>query len=317
MSEIVHCPDCDEKVTLKPGKAKVTCPACGGRFAVEGPDARGDRRSDDRDDPPPKKKPKRKYREEWDDDDDEDDKPPPKPKGSLAWLWILLGVLGVLVAGCGGLVWWVVTLVGQAKQNFQQRMDEDQKRFEQQFNAQPGNPQGRPKPPAQPDSSVYDKKKPFDVDPQLAAKPSPVFLDDLQPFDVKQGQWPLGRHGALGFDDRWVCVNGTYYDHGIGQIPPNNGAARVSFAVGGLARRLKGQVALNDYWHDGDSWEPVTFAVYKDGKEVWRSQPTKKKKTPQEFDLNVTGARVIMLETNAPGSSHDAHCVWLDPVLEK
>jgi hypothetical protein len=91
----------------------------------------------------------------------------------------------------------------------------------------------------------------------------------------------------------------------------------MSFALSGQARRLKGQVAINDYWHDGDAVDYVTFAVYKDGKEVWRSKPLKSKKRPEAFDVDVSGARVITIETNAPNSAHDAHCVWLDPVLEK
>lgn len=318
MSDTLTCPDCDEKVTLKPGRSSAKCPVCGSSIsAADRPSARGGRRrddndEDDREERAEKKRPKRKYREEWDDDEDDDErKPPPKPKGSLAWLWILLVVLGVVLAGCGGLIYVVYSGVKKVRDDVVQRNEE----MRQRMAAEPGNPQGRPKPP--PQNAVYRKGKPFEVDPQLLAKPGPVYLDDLEPFDVKQGSWPLGRHGALGYDDRWVCVNGTYYDHGLGLIPPDRGAARVSFAVGGQARRLKGQVALNDFWHDNDSWDPVTFAIYKDGKEVWRSQPMKSKKRPERFDVDVSGARVIMIETNAPNSAHDAHCVWLDPVLEK
>ena len=317
----VTCPDCDERVTLRPGRSSVKCPACGGTIKADAPAAKSGRPKgdddDDRKEKAEKKRPKRKYREEWDDDDDDDDddrrKPPPKPKSSLAWLWITLTIVLVVLAGCGGAGYWLFTAVRKVRDDAVQRNEE----FRQKMMAEPGNPQGRPKPPLQQNAAVYPKRKPFDVDPQLVAKPSPVYLDDLSPFDVKQGDWTIGRHGALGYDDRWVCVSGQYYDHGIGMIPPNNGVARMSFATGGSARRLKGQVALNDYWHDNDAWNEVTFAIYKDGKEVWRSQPMKSKKRPEAFDVDVTGARVVMIETNAPNSAHDAHCVWLDPVLEK
>lgn len=316
----VTCPDCDEKVTLRPGRTSAKCPACGGSVSADTPAAKGSRRSDDDDDrkeKAEKKKPKRKYREDWDDDDDDDDrrKPPPKPKGSLAWLWILLGVLAFVLAGCGGAVWWAVSSVKKVKDDFvQQANDAHQGQVVDPWDV---NKPTRPKPPFQQNAAAYPKRKPFDVDPQLLAKPSPVYLDDLDPFDVRQGDWPVGRHGALGFEDRWVQVNKAYYEHGIGMIPPNNGAARMNFATGGQARRLKGQVALNDYWHDGDAHAFVTFAIYKDGKEVWRSQPMKSKNRPEAFDVDVSGARVVMIETNAPDSAHDAHCVWLDPVLVK
>lgn len=321
----VTCPDCDERVTLKPGRSSVKCPACGSSIKADAPAAKGRRRKDDDDDEDEdrrekaeKKKPKRKYREEWDDDDDDDErKPPPKPKGSLTWLWVTLTIVLVVLAGCGGAGWWLFTTIRKTRDNLDQQAQQWRDEQQQRMNAQPGNPQGRPKPPPPQNAAFYPKRKPFDVDPQLLAKPSPVYLSDLQPFDVKQGDWPVGLNGALGYDDRWVCVNGQYYDHGIGLIPPNNGVARMSFATGGAARRLKGQVALNDFWHDNDAWNEVTFAIYKDGKEVWRSDPLKKKKTPLPFDVDVTGARVVMIETNAPKSAHDAHCVWLDPVLEK
>lgn len=325
MSETITCPDCDEKIPLRSGRDSVKCPACGSRFAVEGATAKGGRRkAADEDDEPKKKKHKRKYREEW--DDDEDDEPVRKPakRGSLAWLWILLGVLAFVAAGCFGGVWWLMSLGKQGLAEAEKRRAEDEKEaarrdeeFRKQFFGQPGNPQGRQPPPVQPNAAVYPKLKPFDADPKLVGAVGTVYLDDLDPFDVRQGDWPVGRHGALGYDNRWVCVNGTYYDHGIGLIPPNFGAARMSFAVGGQARRLKGQVAINDFWHNNDAVDFITFAIYKDGKEVWRSKPMKKKKMPQSFDVDVTGARVVTIETNAPNSAHDAHAVWLDPQVIK
>jgi uncharacterized Zn finger protein (UPF0148 family) len=325
MSDTTTCPDCDEKVLLRSGRDSVRCPACGSRFAVERATARGGRRKADEDEDEPKqKKHKRKYREEWDDDEDDEPVRQPAKRGSLAWLWILLGVLAFVAAGCFGGVWWLMSLGKQAQEDFAKRRAVEEQEaarrdeeFRRQFNAQPGNPQGRQPPPPQPHAAAYPKVKPFDADPKLVGAAGTVYLDDLSPFDVKQGDWPVGRHGALGYDNRWVCVNGTYHDHGIGMIPPNFGAARMSFAVGGQARRLTGRVANNDYWHDGDARDAVTFAVYRDGKEVWRSPPVRKRKESLAFDVDVTGARVITLETNAPKSAHDAHCVWLDPQLMK
>lgn len=328
MSDTVTCPDCEEKIPLRSGRDSVKCPSCGARFAVEGATAsKSGRRkaADDEDDQPKKKKPKRKYREEWDDDEDDEPVRRPAKRGSLLWLWLLLGALAFVGAGCFGGVWWLFSLGKQGVAEADRRRAEEeveaarrQEEFMRQFNAQPGNPQGRQPPPPQPNAAVYPKQKPFDADPKLVGAAGQVYLDDLDPFDVRQGDWTIGRHGALGFDNRWVCVKGTYYDHGIGMIPPNFGAARMSFAVGGQARRLKGKVALNDYWHDHDAADFVTFAIYKDGKEVWRSPPRKSKKiAPHEFDVDITGARVITIETNAPKSSHDAHCVWLDPQLIK
>jgi predicted RNA-binding Zn-ribbon protein involved in translation (DUF1610 family) len=316
MSEFATCPDCDEKVKVRTGKSSVKCPACGAGISVDKPSRGGGtaRRTKDDDE---EKKPKRKYRKEWDDDDDDEDdaprKPPPR-KGSLTWLWILLSVLAVVLASCGGAIWWFVTSVKKARDDFVQRVEEEQK----QFNAGPGNPQGRPKAPVQKDATAYPKRKPFEVDPALSGG-GPYYLSDLEPYDVSQGAWKYGRNGAMGADDgRWVVVNKVYYDHAVAMHPPEGAGttARASFTVGGQVRRLKGKVALNDDWHDHDAWGTPTFTIYKDGKQIW-SQSLKQRKVTFDFDLDVSGARAITLETKAEGSAHDAHCVWLDPVLEK
>ena len=178
------------------------------------------------------------------------------------------------------------------------------------------NPEARPRAPISLNATDYPKRKPFDLDPVLANGPNPTFLADLAPFDVQQGGWKLGRNGELGDNDgRWVVVNKIYYEHALSMHPPDNGTARASFAVGGLAKTLRGSVALNDDY--GPAWEDCTFAIYKDGKEVWRSQPIKNRNIVIPFNVNVSGGRIIILETQCKGSSHNAHCVWLDPVVEK
>lgn len=324
MSETANCPDCDEKVPLKAGKTRVTCPACGGKFGVEGPSAAGGgataRRAKDDADDREVKRPKRKYRKEWDDDDDDDGprKPPPR-KGSLAWLWILLSVTAVVLACCGGGIWWAVAGVRKAKEELVQRNEQWAQEQQKKVNDPWGiNPEGRAKAPAQKDATAYPKRKPFEVDPSLSG-PGPYYLADLEPYDVKQGAWKYGRNGAMGADDgRWVVVNKVYYDHAIAMHPPEGAgtAARASFALGGQVRRLKGKVALNDDGHGGDAWGTPKFVIRKDGKEVW-STTLKRRKTVIDFDIDLTDGQVLTLETQAEGSAHDAHCVWLDPVLEK
>lgn len=322
MSEFVTCPDCDERVRVKPGKSSVKCPACGVSVPLDQPSRGGGgataRRAKD-DDDRQEKKAKRKYRKEWDDDDDDAPRRPPPRKGSLAWLWILLSILAVVVAGCAGAAWWVGSMVKKARDEVVQRNEQWVEEQQRKANDPWGNnPQGRPKAPVQKDATAYPKRKPFDVDPALAGG-GPYYLADLEPYDVKQGAWKYGRNGAMGADDgRWVVVNKVYYDHAIAMHPPEGAGkvAQASFAVGGQVRRLKGKVALNDDWHDGDAWGTPTFTIYKNGELVWTTT-LKQRKTVIEFDIDVSGARILILETKAEGSAHDAHCVWLDPVLEK
>ena len=336
MSEFVTCHDCDQKVKVKPGKSSAPCPACGAAvsFASASAGKSSRRGKDDEDDGKAgKPKPKRKYRKEWDEDDDGDDdrrKAPPKQGGSLLWLWILLGVLALVVASCAG-VFFFMWNVGknvrdqaeQRRDEFQRQVEEDQRRVR--AGGQPGmqnfgntNRPGKGPAAVQPHASDYDKKRPAGGDPAMSG-PGPIYLDDLTPFAVTEGPYKLGRHGALGSPEHnWVVVSGTFYDHSISMVPPDNGTARASFAVDGQARTLSGKVAMGDIWNNGDSWGEVTYTLYKDGKQVWQSKPRKSRKTPPEaFNVDITGGRVIMLETKTSGSSHDGHAVWLDPTLTK
>jgi hypothetical protein len=208
----VVCPECEERVTLRTGRSSAKCPACGNMLKSDAATGRRGQREDaDEGDKPKKKRSSRKYREEWDEDDDARPRQPVKKSGGLGGLWILLGVLALVLAVCGGAGYWIFTAVRKTRDEFAKDVERRQAEFDQRMNVQPGNPQGRPKPPPPQDSAFYPKKKPFEIDPQFAAKPSPVFVSDLSAFDVKQGSWPVGFSGVLGYDDRWVCVNGTYY----------------------------------------------------------------------------------------------------------
>src|SRR5262249_6434399 len=100
--------------------------------------------------------------------------------------------------------------------------------------------------------------------------------------------------------------------------PPNADAScRASFALDGRFRRFKGWVVLNDY--HAETFNPVRFVVRGDGKLLWQSGEITRKGGPQEFDIDVAGVEILLLETRlASGLSlMHAHALWFEPWLEK
>lgn len=331
MSRSVNCPHCDEEVHLRPGRA-TDCPTCGAQVQI--PTAR---RRDESDDVP---RPSRKYRREW---DDAEPARPARRGVSRAWVCGLIVLLGGGVVIVGGTTVAVLMILGNRPDqnatathppatrhqpvlifppNPPRPQLPPQKDIEEPWGPNPWvdtrakSPPAR-RAPAQPAAHTYPATAPFDVDPRLLKAGERVYLDELEPFAVKQGPWQVGRGGALGsYDNEWVVVNKVYAEHGMGMHPPVGGSARASFALGGKVRTLKGHVALNDSW-EGNPDAPTTFAVFLDGEEVWRSASVMRRGTTVPFRINVTGVKVLTIETHAPGDQYRCHCVWLDPVLEK
>ncbi len=137
---------------------------------------------------------------------------------------------------------------------------------------------------------------------------------DLTPFGIVRGPWPFGQgtHGENG--DRPIVVKGEAYPRGLSLHPSDhNQPAYVSFALGRVGRRLTGMVALGD--DPSESLSPVTFAVFGDGKELWRSPPTLRRDGLRAFDIEVSSVNVLTLVTSCPGINYAAHAVWLDPVV--
>jgi hypothetical protein len=140
----------------------------------------------------------------------------------------------------------------------------------------------------------------------------------LQPFAYEGGPWPyaVGLTGSKA--EAPIKVQSQEYKYGISAFPPNSTVAscRVSFAPGAEFRRLKGRGALNDY--ASNPWGKIAFTVWGDGKKLWESEPLDKSGSATGFDIDVTGVKVLTLETRVKAGSHlHAHAVWLDPWLER
>lgn len=159
-------------------------------------------------------------------------------------------------------------------------------------------------------------ERPFPIDPRLEQGSGPVDLVDLTPFGIVRGPWPFGQgtHGENG--ERPIVVKGEAYPRGLSLHPSgHNQPTHVSFALGRVGRRLTGLVALSD--DPSESLSPVTFAIFGDGKELWRSPPMLRRDGLWQFDIEISTVNVLTLVTNCPGINYAAHAVWLDPVIAR
>jgi hypothetical protein len=128
------------------------------------------------------------------------------------------------------------------------------------------------------------------------------------------GTWGFGGNGTIGNLTRTpITVQGKPYPHGLGVVPPSNGASRVVYTLDKKFATLKGKAALNDT--STNAATTVTFRINDDSHELWKSTPRATKSDPVEFSLDVSNADRIELLVDCPGSNNDVHAVWLDPLL--
>ncbi|HJZ53665.1 MAG TPA: NPCBM/NEW2 domain-containing protein [Gemmataceae bacterium] len=165
------------------------------------------------------------------------------------------------------------------------------------------------------DASFPPAVPPFAADPALAGPNRSVYLADMTEFGVQLGPWAFGK-GELGDGKQTpIRLKDRLYPKGLSVHPWERQSTRVCYALGGQAKTLRGGVGLNDHEHEAHG--PVMFAVFGDGKELWRSPPINRASGPVWFELDVRGVKVLDLRASSQGGYWAAHAVWLDPLLEK
>jgi hypothetical protein len=179
----------------------------------------------------------------------------------------------------------------------------------------PGVPKKEPPKVEGPPLTPENLNMPFDSDPEAQTDKDKIFLTALAPFSYQTGPWRLGIGGKGQNGKEPIEYDKKKYANGISLHPPQTGACRVSFAPGGRYKRFKGWAGIGD----GDNpWGTVVFAVWGDSKKLWESGEFTKATTSVAFDIDITGVKVLVLETRMKsGHHHAAHAIWLDPWLER
>jgi hypothetical protein len=155
-------------------------------------------------------------------------------------------------------------------------------------------PDGRKNDAGQHDKSVPPaaKEPAKPVQPSQNASPRETYLVDLQAEKIS----------AVVFKkDQQVKVKGVESTKSLFLHPPGKGFSEATYSLDGKYRQFKASVAINDGANGGaGSVTPLTFSVYLDGKEVWKSNPVQKCGQTQECDVGVTGAGKIALRVTCP-----------------
>lgn len=180
-----------------------------------------------------------------------------------------------------------------------------------------------------------DKNKPA---PVAIAKGEPTFLVDLGgqrsdnwvyslPPDKDKEDGPLGKakkgpkkdkDGPRPMGTTEVHVNGIPSPKGIFHHPPllpSGGATQVRFTLKKEYERFDADVSIND--GPPGSETPLTFIVYGDNKELWRSRPVQTQNDKQPCSISVANVQVLMLEVSCPDMPIAAHGVWIEPRLTR
>jgi hypothetical protein len=145
----------------------------------------------------------------------------------------------------------------------------------------------------------------------------PVYLSALEPSERES--WPIippPPPGMPPIRPIGVRVQGKERPHGIfmhAAHPPQ--AAGLTYRLGGAYRSFRAEVSLNDGPPRSES--PCTFAVYGDGRLLWKSAPVSTQADAQTCTVDVQGVDRLKLEVRCAGAERGAHAVWIEPSLSR
>lgn len=162
-----------------------------------------------------------------------------------------------------------------------------------------------------------------------APEPNVTFLDDLKETSFEVGYGTLGKHGQTTFPPEFVNkfrLNGVLVPHTLGLCPKDKSPGFVTYDLGGRFNRFRATVALNRAVHEdglegirklanftGLAHSPITFRIYGDGKELWKSQPLVRLGDSQECDVPLPAVKELRLETQGSGATDYAWAYFANP----
>jgi hypothetical protein len=140
------------------------------------------------------------------------------------------------------------------------------------------------------------------------------YLSDLKEAEVIPGIHPFGKYGDSGIGTE-IEVDEIKFPYGIGLHPPNKGYAAVIYKLTGRYATFHSGYGFTK--HVEGPAKPVTFAVFGDGKLLWRSPPAQARDTILVCQVNVKGVSVLELRTEQSDTAYGSHACWLDPYLAR
>jgi hypothetical protein len=148
------------------------------------------------------------------------------------------------------------------------------------------------------------------VDGSPVTPPAVVYLDDL-PETEWQGRGTLGKHG-LAWTDKPFQWRNQRPAHALFTHPDLKLMASVAYALDGKYESLAAVVGLG---HGRGSVSALTFRVFRDDRELWKSPPIQQPADEATLTVSVRGIRKLRLQVDCAGTSDSAHAVWIEPRL--
>lgn len=142
------------------------------------------------------------------------------------------------------------------------------------------------------------------------AKANAVFLTDLLARDVSVHHG-LRIGGDNGYGGR-VSVLGKASPKAISMHPFAGGMASASFDVPAGCTHFEATAAIDDRAR-GQQRTPLTFKVYADSREIWKSRPLWANGPTSTCRVAIKGTKTITLVIECPGADNAAWAVWCDP----
>ncbi|MEX1233119.1 MAG: CsgG/HfaB family protein [Planctomycetaceae bacterium] len=133
--------------------------------------------------------------------------------------------------------------------------------------------------------------------------------------------WGFNTNGFIGLRDETnpenkIVLGGIPSPHGIFAHPPPNGQSSVKYQIGDFGySTFSSTVGVADVRQYGPS-TPLSFEIYGDGKELWKSKPVDRWGIPQETGpVDIAGVQQLELRVICPGDGGFAFAVWCESRL--
>ena len=137
---------------------------------------------------------------------------------------------------------------------------------------------------------------------------SPISL--LVPLSSSNGAGPVERDMSVGSpsvaDGNLITLNGTVYTRGLG----TNAASKLTYYLGGRCSSLTTDVGIDDEVAAGGS---ATFRIYADERVVAESPSLTAADAAQTLTADLTGAHLLVLETDPGDATEGDHADWAAP----
>lgn len=132
-----------------------------------------------------------------------------------------------------------------------------------------------------------------------------AWLDELDLSKVKQGWGKPGKNRTI--DGKPLSIGGRKFARGVG----THAVSSFALDLHGAARRLTGFAGVDDEAAQQEA--SVDFAIYGDGKRLWRTKTLRSGSAAQALDLDLSGVKQLVLRVGDGGDGNGSdHADWAD-----